>query len=94
RKTLVNRARQVGLAEPSRLLGWCRLLAAAPLLADPFRSVEQVALESGFTSATAFRNMLKRYSGLIPSDLRDPEGTTRLVELARAGMAAPKSVKR
>jgi AraC-like DNA-binding protein len=87
RKTLVNRARQAGVAEPSRLLGWCRLLAAAPLLADPFRPVEQVALESGFTSATAFRNMLKRYSGLTPTVLRTAHGTSRLVKLAREAIA-------
>ncbi|HJR64379.1 MAG TPA: helix-turn-helix domain-containing protein [Gemmatimonadaceae bacterium] len=88
RKTLVNRARQAGVAEPSRLLGWCRLLAAAPGLADPFRSVEQVALESGFTSATAFRNMLKRYSGLTPTVLREAHGTLRLMKLAREAISA------
>jgi transcriptional regulator GlxA family with amidase domain len=70
RKTLCTRAVAAGLPTPSILISWCRLLHAARLLDDPVRSVEGTALLLGFGSGTALRNMLRRYTGLRPRDLR------------------------
>lgn len=62
------------------MLGWCRLLAAAVLLEDRGRPVDHIALELDFPSGAAFRNMLKRYTGLSPAELR-ARGT--LTEMSR-----------
>lgn len=55
---------------PGALLSWCRLMLVAYRLRSPDRSVEQVALASGFDSGAAVHNMLRRYTSLRVSDLR------------------------
>ncbi len=70
RKTLAERCSLAGTLPPQQMLGWCRLLAAAVLLEDRGRLVDHIALELDFPSGGAFRNMLKRYTGLSPAELR------------------------
>lgn len=74
RKTLVARLKGSHLPTPSQLIAWCRLLVAARLLEDPGRSVEQVALLLEFPSGTSLRNMMKRYTGLRPGEIRENGG--------------------
>jgi AraC-like DNA-binding protein len=74
RKTLAGRLARGGHPAPSRIVGWCRLLVAARRLEDPRRSVERVAAELGFASGAALRNMLRRYTGLRPADVRAAGG--------------------
>ena len=70
RKTLAERCSLAGTLPPQQMLGWCRLLAAAALLEDRGRLVDHIALDLDFPSGGAFRNMLKRYTGLSPAELR------------------------
>ena len=70
RKTLAERCSLAGTLPPQQMLGWCRLLAAAVLLEDRGRLVDHIALDLDFPSGGAFRNMLKRYTGLSPAELR------------------------
>ena len=70
RKTLAERCSLSGTLPPQQVLGWCRLLAAAVLLEDRRRRVEHVAFELDFPSGAAFRNLLKRYTGMSPAELR------------------------
>lgn len=81
RRTLVNRCRSASLPGPSELLTWSRLLAAAHLLEDAARSVEQVAHLLRFPSAAAFRATCKRYTGRRPLDLRGEHGYDYVLEL-------------
>lgn len=74
RKTLVDRLAAANLPTPSAMIAWCRLVLAARLLEDPGRSVEQIALLLDFPSATSLRNMLKRYTGLRPGEIRENGG--------------------
>jgi AraC-like DNA-binding protein len=74
RKTLVNRLALAGFPTPSAMIAWCRLLLAARLLEDRGRSVEHVALALEFGSGAALRNMLRRYTGLRPGELRQGDG--------------------
>ena len=74
RKTLVDRLAAASLPTPSAMIAWCRLLLAARLLEDPGRSVEQVALLLDFPSGASLRNMLKRYTGLRPGEIRENGG--------------------
>ena len=69
-KTLTYRLKRAHLPAPSTLIGWCRVLLAAQLFESPGRSVAQVALELDFASPAALRGMLRRYTGLRPSELR------------------------
>ncbi len=90
RKTLAERCSLSGSLPPQLMLGWCRLLAAAVLLEDRGRLVDHIALELDFASGTAFRNMLKRYTGLSPAELRAKGPMAELSRqfrraLARAG---------
>ncbi|HEY5490479.1 MAG TPA: AraC family transcriptional regulator [Gemmatimonadaceae bacterium] len=80
RKTLAERCALAGTLPPQQMLGWCRLLAAAVLLEDRGRLVDHIALELDFPSGGAFRNMLKRYTGLSPAELR-AKGT--ITEMSR-----------
>jgi len=90
RKTLVNRMAAAGFPAPACLISWCRLLLAARLLEDPGRAVEQVALELGFGSGAALRNMLRRYTGLRPSELRERGGMRCLVKRFKQSALRPK----
>ena len=58
----------------SAMIAWCRLITAARLLEDPGRTVEQVALLLDFPSGASLRNMLKRYTGLAPGEVRENGG--------------------
>lgn len=74
RKTLVDRLSGAGFPSPSAVISWCRLMVAARLLEDPARSIEQVALVLDFPSGTSMRNMVKRYTGLRPAEVRENGG--------------------
>jgi AraC-like DNA-binding protein len=70
RKTLFNWLRGSGQVRPREFINWVRLAIVVGMLEDPGRSAEQAALEAGFSSGTAFRNMLQRYTGLRASEIR------------------------
>src|ERR1043165_7519503 len=74
RKTLVDWLKAAGLPSPSSIISWSRLLVAARMLDDPGRTVEQVALLLDFPSGTSLRNMMKRYTGLVTSEVRQNGG--------------------
>jgi AraC-like DNA-binding protein len=96
RRTLVRRLDRAGLPHPRRIAGWCRVIAAARLLDEPIYTLEQVALRLDFPSGTALRNMLRRYTGLRPREIRENGGVRCVMHLlkrewtgARAGTARP-----
>jgi AraC-type DNA-binding domain-containing proteins len=92
RKTLVNHCKVEGFPPPGTVLGWCLLLLSAALLAAPGVPADRVALQLAFPSATALRNMLKRYTGMRPAELRTP---TALAELCARFLelgVAPKAI--
>jgi AraC-like DNA-binding protein len=83
RKTLVNRCAQAKLPPPYELLCWCRLAVAGELLASTRRTIESIALQLDFPSDTALRNMMKRYTGLKASEVRQRGGARCVVEVFR-----------
>lgn len=74
RKTLGDRLARAGLPTPQAILGWCRLLLAARLMEDPHRPLERIALDLRFPGAASLRNMLRRYTGLSPREVRERGG--------------------
>ena len=83
RRTLVRRLERAGLPSPRRIAGWCRVVAAARLLDEPIYTLEQAALRLEFPSGTALRNMLLRYTGLKPRELRENGGVHCVMHLFR-----------
>ena len=85
RKTLVNHCRAEHFPAPGAVVAWCLILLAAGMLAARGVTVERIALQLNFPSATALRNMLKRYTGRRPAELRTSEA---LAELCAAFLSA------
>ena len=83
RRTLVRRLERAGLPPPRRIAGWCRVLAAVRLLDQPIYTLEQVALRLDFPSGTALRNLLVRYTGLRPREIRENGGARCVMHLLR-----------
>jgi AraC-like DNA-binding protein len=81
RRTLVRRLERAGLPQPRRVAGWCRVIAAARLLDEPIYTLEQAALRLDFPSGTALRNMLVRYTGLRPREIRENGGVRCVLHL-------------
>jgi AraC-like DNA-binding protein len=91
RRTLVRRLDRAGLPHPRRIAGWCRVIAAARLLDEPVYTVEQVALRLDFPSGTALRNMLRRYTGLRPRELRENGGARCVMHLLERELTGPRT---
>ena len=81
RRTLVRRLERCGLPQPRRVAGWCRVIVAARLLDEPIYTLEQAALRLDFPSGTALRNMLVRYTGLPPREIRENGGVRCVLHL-------------
>jgi AraC-like DNA-binding protein len=87
RKTLVNYCAQGSLPPPGAVIAWCRLLLVGHFLETPGRTVEGIALRVEFASATALRNMLRRYTGLRPQQVRERGGLRCIVDAFRRSLA-------
>jgi AraC-like DNA-binding protein len=87
RKTLALHCARAQLPSPSALSCWARLILASQRLEDPGRTTERAAIETGFPSGSAFRNMLKRYTRLSPSEVRERGGSLCVIDLFTARLA-------
>jgi len=83
RKTLVNHCAQTEFLSPHELLCWCRLTVAGELMASSPRTIESVANQLDFPSDTALRNMMRRYTGLKASEVRERGGAKCVVAAMR-----------
>jgi len=88
RKTLVNHCAQVGFLSPHELLCWCRLAVAGELMARSCRTIESIAHQLDFSSDTGLRNMMKRYTGLKASEVRERGGARCVVAAMRRQLPA------
>jgi AraC-like DNA-binding protein len=86
RKTLVNHCAQAEFLPPHELLCWCRLAVAGELMASSGRTIEAIANQLEFPSDTSFRNMMKRYTGLKASEVRERGGACCVVTALRAAL--------
>jgi len=84
-KTLAVRCARTGAPTPRRLIGWGKLLMAAHLMEQQSVSVEKIAHALALESGAALRNLLRRYTGLRPSEVRAQGGLVCMVNaFARA----------
>ena len=86
RKTLCARLVRSGLPSPQAVIGWCRLLHAARIMEDAGRPLEHIALQLNFSSAASLRNMLARYTGLRPGEVRETGGFVCVLHALRRAL--------
>jgi AraC-like DNA-binding protein len=91
RRTLVRRLERASLPTPRRIAGWCRVIAAARLLDEPIYTLEQAALRLEFPSGTALRNMMLRYTGLRPREIRENGGARCVLHLFKREIGAARA---
>lgn len=87
RKTLFNRCAQEGLPPPQELIAWCRLMLVAHLMTHTMRTIEGIAVDLEFASASALRNMMRRYTGLTATEVRDRGGVACMLAAFSARVA-------
>jgi AraC-like DNA-binding protein len=87
RKTLCSRLVRAGLPSPQGVIGWCRLIHAAHMMEDVSRPLEHIALQLNFSSAASLRNMLARYTGLRPCEVRQNGGFDCVLHALRRSLA-------
>lgn len=80
RKTVFNRCARAGCLTPGELITWIRLVMVAYMLETTGRTVERIAVDLGFASDTALRNLLKRYSGYRAGDIRESGGARLVID--------------
>jgi len=83
RRTLVDRHRRGGLPPPRSVIGWHRILYAAWHFDRTGASLEGVAGDLHFPSASALSNLVKRYTRFTPSQLRDCGGFQSVLTMFR-----------
>lgn len=84
RKTLDRRLARTIALTARELLGWARLIALAIRLETSTMSADAIATELRFASPSAMRNLLQRYAGLTPTELRQRGGSEYLYGRLRA----------
>lgn len=70
RQTPNNWCRKERYLRPEELLVWCRLLLVAALLELTTRTLDSIAIELEYASATSLRNQLKNYTGMTATQIR------------------------
>lgn len=55
---------------PEELLVWCRMLLVAAMLELTSRTLDSIAIELDYASATSLRNQLKNYTGMTATQIR------------------------
>lgn len=55
---------------PEEVLMWCRLLLVATMLELTSRTLESIAVELDYASATSLRNQLRNYTGMTSREIR------------------------
>lgn len=83
RKTLFNRCTRTCRLLPAELLAWTRLALVAYLLESTASTVETIAIELAYPSATALRNAIKRYTGKRATEIRAGGGLPIVLEALR-----------
>jgi AraC-like DNA-binding protein len=91
RKTLVNHCVQAQFISPHELLCWCRLAVAGELMASSCRTIQAIAMQLDFPSDTSLRNMMKRYTGLKASEVRERGGARCVVAALRRTLPETRS---
>jgi AraC-like DNA-binding protein len=91
RRTLVNHCAAERFPPPLELIGWCRLFLAGYLLSVTVDTVESVALRLEFPSVSAFRNMVRRYTGHTATAIRTSGGHLAVLTAFERVIPAPRA---
>lgn len=86
RQTPNNWCRRERYLRAEELLVWCRLLLVATLLELTTRTLDSLALELDYASATSLRNQLKSYTGMTATQIR-AAGLAAVIDVFRGRVA-------
>jgi AraC-like DNA-binding protein len=89
RRTMSEWLQARNLPAAGELISWGRLVEATCRLSQPGTSVERVALDLGFASASGLHNMIRRYTGFTPTALRNGDGERMVLEALRRALHSP-----
>lgn len=81
RKTLVVRFTAAQLPPPRTVIAWVRLCLVAHALERSGLSIERAAVDFGYPSAPALRNLCKRHTGLRLTEIRENGGLSCVLHL-------------
>lgn len=81
RKTLVLRMAAAKLPQPRALIAWARLCLVAHALDQGSLTIERAAMDFGYPSAPALRNLCKRLTGLRLGEVRENGGLACMLHL-------------
>jgi hypothetical protein len=70
RQTPNNWCKKERYLRPEEVLVWCRLLLVAAMLELTSRTLDSLAIELEYASATSLRNQLKHYTGMTSTQIR------------------------
>jgi len=73
----------VGYPSANRLITWGRLIVAAALMDGTRHSADRIAKMMYFPSGSAFRNTMRRYIALKPSEVRSLGGAKHVIDALR-----------
>jgi AraC-like DNA-binding protein len=88
RRTIADALAHARLPSAMRLIGWFRVLHAAPLLSQCSRKVTDVATTLQFPSLAAMDNLFHQYLGRSPKSLRGADGGSIALALFSAEIRA------
>jgi AraC-like DNA-binding protein len=94
RKTLVARCTRAQFVGPAELLRWIRLALVAHLLETTGCAIGRIAIDLSFPSDTALRNLVKRYTGIRPGELRAAGGLAYVIQCLNRRVAEATSGRR
>lgn len=88
-RTLARWCVQAALPPPQEILAALRVLIAAELLNDPYRTIRSIASDLGYGSEAGLRRATLELAGLTPTELRNNDAVATAVGAvcARLGMA-------
>lgn len=89
RRTLYNWCLRAKFLPPAELLAWCRLFLVAYMLSSTKCTIETIALELSYPSATTLRNTVQRYVGLTATQMRDRGAVNAVLAALRQRLAQP-----
>lgn len=84
RKTVASWLKHDRSPPASELVAWACVFRAASALSGSARPADHIAMDLGFASGTAMRNLLRKRLGRRPRELRTGDGMETAVEAFRA----------
>jgi len=85
-RTLLRRLERSRLPTPGVLIAWVRILMAAHMIQNEQHTVAHVSTRLGLGSPLSFRALLRRHTGMRPTEVRQVGGLRKVLTAFRAAL--------